>query len=420
METGVASAGADERRNPTDEADALPPIPFTLDPLPRLVYLHNCFASLAEAATVRDAIRQGRLRELVEQRLSEPWLAALLRHMDLRHAAFCERYFPVARPASPSGMLAIGHASLHRPEVERFRSRVLARQMRPPSSPVLLLLPCSARKPYSTSASHRLFRESVLGCGNPGAVHEVVVTSPLGVVPMELESFYPANSYDITVTGDWDEEEKKIIRDQLWQFVGQGGYLSVICHLSGMEFLKDALPTSTAFTGGAHPTRRASLEAMEGELAKAVRDMPKVNGRTAGAERTASLCRFQFGEGGEALAAGCDIWRRGTQQRFILPDRQHTQVGMLSPERGLVSLTLPGGGRLAGHTGYEVAIDDFKPSGTVFAAGIQKAGEVIRPGDEVVVTHDGRLRGVGTAVMGGPEMAGSDRGAAVRMRHHVS
>jgi len=409
-----AMDGEDDGRQP------LPPCTLApLHPSHEKTYFHNCYAAMAEAATVREAIRRGRLRELVELRLSEPWLAAMLRHMDLRHARFCEMHFPVARPASSAGMMAIGRASLHRPEAERFRSRVLARQARPPSSPVLLLLPCSARKPYSTSQSHRLFRESVLRCGNPGAVHEVVVTSPLGVVPMELESFYPANSYDITVTGDWDDEEIRIIREQLRQFVSQGGYSHFICHIAGMEFLKEVLPPSTVYTAGAHATRRASLETMSLALAEAVRGLAKVNGRTAGAERMASLCRFQFGEGGEALTAGCDIWRRGPEQRFILPDRQHTQIGMLSPERGLVSLTIPGGGRLAGRTGYDVAIDDFKPSGTVFAAGILKAGDIIRPGDEVIVTHDGRLRGVGVAVMSGPEMTRTRRGAAVRMRHHV-
>jgi archaeosine synthase len=361
----------------------------------------------------------GRLRELVEQRLSEPWLAGLLRHMDLHHAHFLEMFFPVARPASSAGMLALGHTALHRPEAERFRSRVLERFRRPPSAPVLLLLPCSARKPYSTSLSHRLFRSRVMGCGNPGAVHEVVVTSPLGVVPMEIESFYPAGSYDITVTGDWEEDEKKILFEQLRRFVLQGGYSHVICHLSGMDFLKEALPASTVYTCGMRSTHQDCLDAMLAGLSDAVRGLPKVGGRLAGAERAASLCRFQFGDGGEALSAGCDLWRRGPELRFIMPDRQHTQLGMLSPERGLVSLTLPGGGRLAGRTGYEVEIDDFKPSGTVFAAGILKAGEAIRPGDEVVITHDGRLRGVGAAVMGGPEMARSDRGAAVKVRHHV-
>jgi len=256
-------------------------------------------------------------------------------------------------------------------------------------------------------------------CGNPGAVHEVVVTSPLGLVPMELESFYPAGSYDIPVTGDWDEEEKRTVSEQLRRFVLQGGYSHIVCHLAGMDFLKEALPASAVFTGGMHPTHRGSLEAMLAALEEAVKGIPKVGPREARAERVASLCRFQFGAGGEALAAGCDVRRTGPELRFVVPDRQRTQVGMLAPERGLVSLTLAGAARLAGRTGYDVEIEDFMPSGTVFAVGVLKAGEDIRPGDEVVIIHEGRLRGVGVAVMGGPEMAESDRGAAVKVRHHV-
>lgn len=383
------------------------------------VYGHNCFSALSECMMVRAAIRQGRLRELAERRLSEPWMVAVLRHMDLRQGDFCERYFPIARPASSGGLVALGGPSLTRPEVARFRNRVLERCRRPPSAPVLLLLPCSARKPYSNSRSHRLFRSWVDRCGNPGAVHEVVVTSPLGVVPMELESLYPAGSYDIPVTGDWDEQEKRTISEQLRSFVKQGGYSHVVCHLAGMDFLNEALPSFTVFTGGKHSAHHSSLEAMLAALTEAVKAPEKVSGRVARAERLASLCRFQFGDGGEALTAGCDVRRLGPELRFILPDRQHTQVAMLAPERGLVSITLAGGGRLAGKTGYEVEIDDFMPSGTVFAPGVLKAGGPIRPGDEVVIMHKGRLRGVGVAVMGGPEMAESDRGAAVKVRHHV-
>lgn len=384
------------------------------------VYRHNCFSALSECVTVRAAVRQGRLRELAETRLSEPWMVAMLRHMDLRHEDFCERYFPIARPASSGGLLALGRSSLTRPEVARFRNRVLERCRRPPSAPVLLLLPCSARKPYSMSRSHRIFRSWTDRCGNPGTVHEVVVTSPLGVVPMELESLYPAGSYDIPVTGDWDEQEKKTILEQLRRFVLQGGYSHVVCHLAGMDFLTEALPASSVFTGGKHSAHSSSLEAMLAALTEAVKGSPKVGGRLAQAERLASLCRFQFGDGGDALTAGCDVRRFGPELRFILPDRQHTQVGMLAPERGLVSITLAGGGRLAGRTDYEVEIDDFMPSGTVFAPGVLKAGRSIRPGDEVVIVHKGRLRGVGVAVMGGQEMSESDRGAAVKVRHHVT
>ena len=385
---------------------------------PEAAYAHNCFSALSEAATVRMAIRGGHLRELVETRLSEPWQVALLRHLDLRQEAFCERYFPVARPASAKGMVALGRPSLTRPEVARFRRRVQERSG--PAPPVLLLLPCSARKPYSRSASHRLFSGWMDRCGNPGAVHRVVVTSPLGVVPMELEAFYPADSYDIPVTGDWDKEEISGVRDQLRSFVRKGGYSRVVCHLAGMDFLREALPDTTVYTGGEHSTRHSSLEAMLAALSEAVGNIPKVGARQASATAAAAMCRFQFGEGGEALVEGCEVRRIGPVLRFLLPGRQRVQVGMLQPGRGLLSLTLQGGARLLGRTGYEVEIDDFKPSGTVFAPGVVKAGEAIRPNDEVLLVHKGELRGVGMAVMGGPEMAESRRGTAVRVRHHLS
>ena len=389
----------------------------SLEEGPGPVYAHNCYTALSELRLVRSAIRGGRLRELVENRLSDAWLVAALRHIDLRHFDFCERYFPAAR-ASSSGMKALGPASLTRPEIARFQKRVLERYRRPPSAPVLLLLPCSARKPYSSSLTHRTFRGWIDRSGNPGAVHEVVVTSPLGVVPMELESMYPAGSYDVPVSGDWDETEMRIVRDQLGRFISAGRYQGVVCHLSGMDFLKDALPPTAFSTGGERATARASVAEMAGALSGLVKDLPKVKRRQANSERFAALSRFQFGSGGEALADGCELQRLSNDWRIT--DGRRTQLALLQHERGLLSLTMDGARRLLGKTGYEVEIGDFKPSGTVFMPGVLKAGRDIRPGDEVLTTHAGELRGVGVALMSSSEMECSRKGAAVRMRHHLS
>lgn len=70
-------------------------------------------------------------------------------------------------------------------------------------------------------------------------VHEVIITSPLGIVPKELDIFYPANSYDIPVTGEWKCEEKNIIRDMIGALISQG-YEKIICHLGDeYDFIKD-------------------------------------------------------------------------------------------------------------------------------------------------------------------------------------
>ncbi|MFQ6013705.1 MAG: DUF5591 domain-containing protein, partial [Thermoplasmata archaeon] len=116
---------------------------------------HNLRQMLAEVRRVRLAIHRGRLRELVERRLaSDPWMTAVLRELDLRLYAWQELHAPV----TGAPLKAYSSASLTRPEVRRFRHRLGERYRRPPSARTLLLLPCSARKPYSTSRSHRLFR----------------------------------------------------------------------------------------------------------------------------------------------------------------------------------------------------------------------------------------------------------------------
>src|SRR3989449_3991390 len=115
---------------------------------------HNDRALFREMLLVRNHLVHGRLRELVERRLANaPWNTAVVRHLDLREYGLVEAYTPVAG----GEMLAYASESLTRPEIVRFRRRIRERHGKPPSSRVLVLLPCSARKPYSTSRSHRRF-----------------------------------------------------------------------------------------------------------------------------------------------------------------------------------------------------------------------------------------------------------------------
>jgi len=51
--------------------------------------------------------------------------------------------------------------------------------------------------------------------------------------------------------------------------------------------------------------------------------------------------------------------------------------------------------------------------------GVKDAYEHIHPGDECVLSNEGKLKGVGKAVMSGPEMMRAERGGAVEVRHYV-
>src|SRR3989454_504504 len=191
---------------------------------------HNDRALFREMLLVRNHLVHGRLRELVERRLANaPWNTAVVRHLDLREYDLVEPYTPVAG----GQMRAYAAESLARPEIVRFRRRIRERYVKPASARVLLLLPCSARKPYSTSRSHRRFRDAIVASANPPAVHEVIVTPPLGLIPRELERFYPAGAYDIPATGDWSRDRAAMGTEDLRALLAANRYETVVAHPAG-------------------------------------------------------------------------------------------------------------------------------------------------------------------------------------------
>jgi archaeosine synthase len=197
--------------------------------------LHNYYAALRELELVRSFIRQRRLRELVELRApADPWSLGVLRHLDLRFYDFQEMHFPVS--AQPDYVLrSFTSLSLNRPDILRFRVRLSERYVKPPSTKMLLLTPCSAKKPYFLSKTHKLIQNVLFSVPSINLVHWVVVTSPLGLVPKELELFYPVQHYDIPVTGDWSGDEREMLRTVFEDYLGRNKYEHVIAHLGSEE-----------------------------------------------------------------------------------------------------------------------------------------------------------------------------------------
>ncbi|MGI0149947.1 MAG: archaeosine synthase subunit alpha [Thermoplasmata archaeon] len=372
--------------------------------------VHNDFALHREMLLVRNHLSHGRLRELVERRLANaPWNTAVVRHLDMREYDLVEPYTPVA--GGP--MLAYAHESLHRPEIVRFRRRIQERYRKPPSARVLLLLPCSARKPYSMSRSHRRFRDAILAAGNPSVVHEVIVTSPLGLIPRELERFHPARDYDIPVTGDWSRDEAAIVEEDLHAFVRANRYESVLAHLGAEAgIVQEALP-DVVLTAKDRPTSDDSLASLTRTVQEVTKPFEPVARGVRFSEEMANLAAFQLGEPGRHLVEGATLRGRFPDVRVI---RSGTQVAMHTT-RGMLSLTLAGGELLSKENAYWVEIEDFHPVGNVFAVGVQDAAPEIRPGDEVVVRHRGDVRAVGTARLTPREMRDLKRGEAVHVRH---
>jgi len=86
----------------------------------KLLALHNLYVSFAEIRTVKQAIKEGNLWELVEQRCrAHPYLLNGLKSM-LRHSEWIEKFQPLTK----STFFYLGTESSHRPEVIRWRKKL--------------------------------------------------------------------------------------------------------------------------------------------------------------------------------------------------------------------------------------------------------------------------------------------------------
>lgn len=366
------------------------------------ILAHNYKVMEEELVKTRNAIQQGWLRSLAESRAAmHTELASMIRLVDSEFYEFAEKRWPIN-----GGKIKTTCMSLDRADIRRFRERVISRYRKPGSAKILLLLPCSARKPYSSSKSHKIFRKVLNEVSNKNVVHEVILTSPLGIVPRELENFYPAMHYDISTIGKWTEDEKNMLLSMLERYLKINEYDVIINHLPPeMDFVELGKKTCRK-----HPTDEDDLKMLKDAL-RVAEEYEFVGHGKRRYENASSMLLFQFGK---SFIDGCSVKGKFPAYRIFCNDKQ---IAAYVPSRGMFSLTLAGADRIK--DSYWVKIDDFTPKGSVFAAGVVDADKRIRAGDEAVVMHGGEIRAIGVAMMNGEEMAYSKRGEAVKTRHHI-
>jgi len=375
----------------------------------------NIKAMEEELEKIRIFIRTDRLRELADQRApSTPTSVALLRIYDDIGYEYAEETcsFVGCRFSCNTTQ------ALNRPDIRSYKQR-MKEYRKPGNKRVLLLLPCSAKKPYHISKSHKAFSSAIHTAPHDTLVQEVIVTSPLGAVPRELDAFYPANSYDIPVTGQWKPEERTMIREMIGAIIDQG-WDKVICHLGEDYGLVEGLADMECTVVGGE-TSPASLQNLDKALRDATKGMEPCDNMVDRDNQMLNMLRFQFGPEAASVLMDERTHAIGKFPYFKLfredDDHRKTQLGMFTPERGGISLTLEGAQILA-DSGYPVIeIMDFEMKGNLFAVGVIRADPRIHVGDEAIAVCDGKVRAVGVAAMCGREMTDLKRGIAVKVRH---
>jgi len=196
----------------------------------RLLAQHNLAVSFGEMRTIRQAIIDGSLWELVEQRCrSHPYLLDALRMLK-NYQKDLEKYDP---PYKKSAFFYSGPESLNRPEVYRHLKRL---QQVPKKRKVLLLPPSD--KPYSQNIPEISGKFYGMKKGNfeniinkklqePSKINLqlhaikdlqiVVVDVPFAIIPLELDQVYPLAQNESPAT--YDEDAKKRVREVLQNYI---------------------------------------------------------------------------------------------------------------------------------------------------------------------------------------------------------
>jgi len=339
-------------------------------------------------SATRSAIRDGNLRDLAErQSTSSPRSVEHLRRHD-QLSLEISRKSGISSSNVEFGKQLRCHSFESRNDVTiRHWRETISENYEPSQSQrdVLVLLPCSAKKPYRLSQSHARFRRSI---GHSRA-HEIMVTAPLGLVPRELEDLWPAAHYDIPVTGDWDEDELSTIRRMLRRLVDRVGY-SVIVNHSGIELMLDDFEVIDTRAGGSAGSRE-SLERLQQAVKSSFSagDSGEID-FSAREEKMKSISRFKLGS--DEWLEGCQI--RGRPPIFTIT-RDGVQLAKWDPRRGrflFSKSSLEKMWELNLLKTVEI-IPEVNWIGDIFPGMILNHDHSILVGDEILIIQEGELIG---------------------------
>ena len=358
-----------------------------------LIAQHNLHVSFAELRLIRQAIYDGNLMELVEERCrAHPALLEAVRHLG-EYCDDLEKYDPRSKK---SAFFYTGPESLKRSEVMRHMEKL--RQM--PKKRDLIILPPS-RKPYSKFISGKLGEFYVYGDEKEIDLENsdfMVLDIPFGLIPLEIDEVYPLSQNDAPKTRDVDSIE--FIED----FINEFGeyYDQVLIHSRVIKTLDWDVEDKTVISD---------------EIRYQKDDVKKVK----------AIADYQFGFGaGDAIFEGninIEKSKKTGKIRHIY-DGKTLLVNMRASDSYLI-LSKEGAKRLHANIPYPqnrvVVNKDSEPFAldgkSVFCKFVVDCDDNIRAKDEVlIVNEEDKLLAYGKALLGACEIEQFQTGQAIKTR----
>ena len=358
-----------------------------------LIAQHNLHVSFAELRLIRQAIYDGNLMELVEERCrAHPALLEAVRHLG-NYSDDLEKYEPRSKK---SAFFYTGPESLCRPEVLRHMQKL--REM--PKKRDLVILP-PTRKPYSKFVSGKLGEFYIYGEQNEIDLENtdfMVLDIPFGLVPLEIDEVYPLSQNGAPKTRDVDSIE--FIEDFIYEFMEY--YNQVLIHSRVINDLDMGLYDKCLSSD---------------EIRYKKDDVKKVK----------AIADYQFGVGaGDAIFAGninIEKSKKTGKIRHIY-DGKVLLVNMRASDSYLI-LSKEGAKRLHNKMPYPqnrvVVNKDSEPFAldgkSVFCKFVVECDENIRAKDEVlIVNEEDKLLAYGKALLGACEIEQFQTGQAIKTR----
>ena len=345
---------------------------------------HNLYVSFAELKKIRNAISQGSLWELVEQRANaNPHLLEafnLLKSEDNKD--WLEKFEPISKNKA---MFYTGSQTFHRPIVHRIHKRLVDRFEK--NSDFYIVLP-EGKKPFSTQ-----YAQEIKQIYQKNNKVNIIIDSSLGPVPVELDEMYPfAQS---VFPGFTDEETEKKISTSFRNFTRNG---KTICW-QGMGTLDE-------------------IEDAQGDFDF---DLKKIS----------AVANMQFGSGAGAILLDGKVKlvksKKTGKIRNIYCDEKH--VLSMRAHDGMFTLKADGAKILHEKIKSPLlrvvvkndAVDFVKEGKSVFAKFVEDCDPALRPLDEcLIVDKKDNLLAVGRCILNRMEMLSFEYGMAVKNRENIN
>ncbi len=327
-----------------------------------LIAQHNLHVSFAELRLIRQAIYEGSLMELVEERCrAHPALLDALRQLKNYNEDF-EKYDPRSKK---SAFFYTGAESLYRSEVLRHHQKLLEM----PKKRDLIVLP-PGRKPYSKFISGKLGDFYIYGDKKELDLDNadfMVLDIPFGLIPLDIDELYPLSQNAAPKIRDGDS--KQFIKNFFKDFCDNYGQVMVHSRINNDLDL-------------------GLSEKTDGEIRYAKDDVRKLK----------AIADYQFGWGcGEALFKGninVEKSKKTGKIRHIY-DGKTLIVNMRASDSYLI-LSKEGARRLHASTAYPknrvVVNKDSEPFAldgkSVFSKFVVECDENIRSNDEVLIVNE--------------------------------